>query len=239
MDVGQFNLEHIFAEVKTDNNPVYVGSCYRPVNTNAGDFLLEYNKLLKTLSCSVKSKNANLIIGLDHNLDLMKSDLHKPTCDFLQCNYEFGILPAINRPTRVTLSTATLIDNIFISQELIHSMDSVILIDDINNHFPCIVSIAGVKKSFSPTVTYRRKITNKVVDSIQEDLIKLNWHEKLQQLNINNAFELFHETFTDSLDRHAPDRSYNNVKKRNHLPCVRCVVSNPQTLGLFSTYFNF
>ena len=53
-----------------------------------------------------------MIIGLDHNMDFLKSHVHVPTNDFIEEILTTGLLPTISRPTRITKSTATLIDNI-------------------------------------------------------------------------------------------------------------------------------
>ena len=55
--------------------------------------------------------------------------------------------PTITRPTRITKSTATLLDNIFINEEL-HSDDpSYILIDNINDHLPCSVVLQNIQRN--------------------------------------------------------------------------------------------
>ena len=65
------SIESIFIELKTHSESLCLGSCYRPPNTNVNQFLLDYQQLLSI----VKSKTrCPLLIGLDHNLDLLKSD---------------------------------------------------------------------------------------------------------------------------------------------------------------------
>ena len=58
-----------------------------------------------------------LIIGMDHNLDLIKSDKHRPTKEFIEVNLENELIPTITKPTRITRNTATLIDNIIIGRD--------------------------------------------------------------------------------------------------------------------------
>ena len=61
-----------------------------------------------------KEKPKGIIIGLDHNLDFLKADKHHATNDFIQNNLDFGLIPTITRPTRITNTSATLIDNIIV-----------------------------------------------------------------------------------------------------------------------------
>ena len=63
-----------------------------------------------------KEKPKGIIIGLDHNLDFLKADKHHATNDFIQSNLDFGLIPTVTRPTRITNTSATLIDNIIVSQ---------------------------------------------------------------------------------------------------------------------------
>ena len=91
-----------------------------------------------------KEKNKEIILGMDHNMDLLKSNTHPETQEFIDTNSDNNILPCITRPTKITRSTATLIDNIIISQNLHKSFDSSILKSDISDHLPSIVNIQGI-----------------------------------------------------------------------------------------------
>ena len=72
----------------------------------------------------------------DYNLDLMKHDKHPPTEKFLDLMYANSFIPIINRPTRVTMNTCTLIDNIFINNYDVKDQQlQGILKTDISDHF--------------------------------------------------------------------------------------------------------
>ena len=72
---------------------------YRPPNSDIPTFLASYNSLV----CAIKKERPKgIIIGLDHNLDFLKSDKHSTTNDFTQNNLDFGLIPIITRPTRIT-----------------------------------------------------------------------------------------------------------------------------------------
>ena len=112
-DLEQFNcmsFESCFVEVRCWNSKIIVGSIYRPPNTNSQDFIDATNKVV----AQAKKHGRNVILGMDHNLDLLKENKHGPTHDFLETIYDNGLLPTITKPTRITTSSATLIDNILI-----------------------------------------------------------------------------------------------------------------------------
>ena len=73
----------------------------------------------------------------DFNLDLLKHDKHLPTEKFLDVMYANSFIPTINRPTRVTKYTCTLIDNIYTKHYNIkYDNYSGVLTTDITDHFP-------------------------------------------------------------------------------------------------------
>ena len=92
-----------------------------------------------------KTHKGEIIVDMDHNLDLLKASMHKDTQEFLDLNFEQKLLPCITRPTCITKTTATLIDKVFISQYLHNSFDSCVLISDISDHMPSIVNIHDQK----------------------------------------------------------------------------------------------
>ena len=99
----------------------------------------------KTLLSTLSKRNRSIIIGMDHNLDLLKSDHHSNTQDFIETNLNSNLYPTIIRPTRITKTAATLIDNIFVSLDIYSICNSWILIDSTSDHLPCLLSITGIK----------------------------------------------------------------------------------------------
>ena len=64
------SYESIFVEVTINpGKKILRGSIYRPPNTNLDLFLEEYENTLHEL----KKINANVVLGLDHNLDFFES----------------------------------------------------------------------------------------------------------------------------------------------------------------------
>ena len=123
-----------------------ISSMYRPPNVNIQSFQCCYNSLV----CEMNKRHPKaIIIGLDHNLDFLKSESHSGTSRFIQHNLDFNLIPTITRLTRVTKNSVTLIDNIMVSQSLCGRYDSGILVDDISDHMPstCVIrSLKGVGK---------------------------------------------------------------------------------------------
>ena len=167
------HLEHIIIELKTDCKNIPLTSGYRPPNTSVKTLIAEYNRLIKSLK---KIKHHELVLGLDHNLDLLKSHSHKQTKEFLELNLANDLIPCISKPTRITHTTATLIDNIFINPRLQHSMTPYILVEDISDHLPLVALLGNQKKSTREgKIVKRRDLGDQTLDKIRTDLNKYDW----------------------------------------------------------------
>ena len=55
-------------------------------------------------------------------------------------------MPTISKPTRVTTKSATLNDNLFVSTKLQQNLESLIILDDLSDHMPCMVTLFNQKK---------------------------------------------------------------------------------------------
>ena len=106
------SAESLFIEVKGNQHNLLVGSIYHPPNTNVCDFTDSYQVLGEKLH-----KFKNVLIGLDHNLDLLKTSTHSLMQQFLEATLDTNLIPVITKPTRVTHSSATLIDNILMKSD--------------------------------------------------------------------------------------------------------------------------
>ena len=67
---------------------------------------------VETILCDAKSVKTMFMCG-DLNIDLLKHEEHSGTKHFLDIMYSLGLYPLIDKPARVTGSSATLIDNIY------------------------------------------------------------------------------------------------------------------------------
>ena len=101
---------------------------------------------------------------MDHNMDLLKAPKHKHTKSFLDYNLEEDLLPSITKPTRISKTCATLLDNIFISRRLQCSFASGIIITDLSDHLSTLVSLKDFKHEtkLQRIVTYRKIIKDTI-----------------------------------------------------------------------------
>ena len=109
-------IESTFIEVLSKNGEkIFIGSMYQPPNTDAESFNIKLNTITSKIAMS---NDKEVIIGIDHNLDLLKCSTHKHTQQFIDEMTDKNLLPTITRPTHITHSSTTLLDNIFVSEKL-------------------------------------------------------------------------------------------------------------------------
>ena len=94
-------------------------------------------------------------------MDFLKSAKHPQTLEFLKMNLDLDLKPTISRPTRITTKTATLIDNVFLSQRLQYQYTSNILVDDISDHLPSIIRLKNQKKCKNEPIKLMTREMNK------------------------------------------------------------------------------
>ena len=85
----------------------------------------------------------------------MKTDTHDKTCDFFEIITAFSFKPSILQPTRVTSTSATLIDNIF-TNDLHTSTIGGNLTASLSDHFPQFAFFEGYLEEPEPKKPYRK-----------------------------------------------------------------------------------
>ena len=142
---------------------------------------------------------------MEHNLDLLKSNLHKSIHAFLELMLQNGLYPSITRPSRITNTSATLIDNIFISEKFHHSFDSVVLISDISDHLPLLCLVKQTKiLDKSPLEFQNRALTDDKLRAIKNKLYRVDWLRHLSSTGCNNNFKIYSNILNEVMDEVAP-----------------------------------
>ena len=129
---------------------------------------------------------------MDHNLDLLKSHVHKKTQQFLNLNLDHDLFPVITRPTRITHTNATLIDNIFLDSRLTGRTINKILVDDISDHLPSVVILENINPSKHGKIEITsRDIRPKQIESLKKELRSVLKSAKSNG-DTNDQFDKFH-----------------------------------------------
>ena len=201
------------AEIILKKHKLLVGSLYWAPNTDQSNFLSDYKNFIETLTNNSEYK---IILGMDHNLDLLKSHIHKKTQQFLNMNLDLDRFPVITKPTRITHTSATLIDNIFLDSRLTGQTVNKILVDDISVHLPSVL----ILENLNPSKKRKIEVTSRDIRPKQIELLKKELTSQLNTITLkgdtNEQFDLLHDIILGSINTHCPIRvrSLSNNKFR-------------------------
>ena len=217
-DLSMFNdhIESLFIEtdksVLGTGKNVIVGVIYR-THTDPKIF----NEHFETILHKIKVEDKICYNLGDYNFDILKHQSHKPTSDFLDILYSDSFIPLINRPTRVTESSATIIDNIFTNNlKTTNKTKSGIFPIDISDHF-FIWHIHQLDISVTkPTHMFRRNLNDRNKQNFIYTLQQIDWNNILSSNDTQFAFSEFHQIYKDIYERSFPvikvKFQYNNRK---------------------------
>ena len=209
-DIKTLACEQCYIEIKNNTEKVIIGTMYRPPSTNISEFINTFDTQIE----KINNKGYECIIGLDHNLDLLKQSVHSKTQEFLECILDHNLLPTITKPTRISKTSATLIDNILISKKLQPNYESLIIVDDLSDHLPCLVKLKNFKPTGTKNFILKRVINNKAVKNISEDISKIDWNMKMKDKPASDSFHAFHSELSITLNKHAPEKLVRIKEKR-------------------------
>ena len=206
------DFRSVTIEIKTHNDSIFVCVLYRPPNTSEKDFIKNYKRLLKKFN---RNQLDQFIIGLDHNMDLLKHEKHIHTRDFIETNLDHHLLPTVTKPTRITRTTSTLIDNIFIGKKYMGEYTSNIGISDISDHLPLILNIKNLNpcKKTAKHITTRKLDTEKM-NQINDRMKVEDWEALLHNKDTNESFTIFHNTLQRHINDIAPIKTIKIPPKR-------------------------
>ena len=96
-----------------------------------------------------------------------------------------------------------------------------------SDHLPCFVCIDGLQFKRRKTQTRMgRKLDEKATVKISRDLTNVDWQEKLEKLDTNEAMNEFHKVLMSKLDIHAPIRQLKTSSKTPIIPWITNGIKN-------------
>lgn len=199
-------METLFVELTNNtgfkNKNVICGVVYRPPNT---DMKLFNNKMSELLD-KIKSDGKLAYIMGDYNINIINSE-HIETLNFIDMMFEYGFIPCINKPTRVTSKSATLIDNIFTNNYC--SFDSAIngiLYTDVSDHFPIFHIDVLSSVDNGPKYVQKRDFNKIAIEKFNNLIAEVDWNDVMSSDDTKNAYSLFHRKFSCLYDECFPLR---------------------------------
>ena len=219
-DIAIFNEgEFELILIETTDNSVIIGEMYRVPNTSVQLSLERYEQIMSKLTGTKP-----VIIGTDQNFDFLKIGTHVHIEELLNTYPSSYLLPTINKPTRITHTSATIIDNLFVKYN--HNLDkhSGIIISDMSDHLPifCFLSYKKQKRKAGNALAFEsRPITADGISAMINTLQHIDWN-CLEHPNTDDAYNTFIQQLNNIMDVCIP--------KRKVVISSRFVIRNPWIL---------
>ena len=177
-------LECLSVEILLHDKYIVISCLYKHPACTIDELVSNLDKLYGNKQCDI------YLCG-DFNINIL-NQTSNVTNKFLQCLYSLCMFPLINKPTRITNHSATLIDDILSNAiEICHK--SVILVNDISDHLP-IFKIREENLVISkdvPMVSYMKVINISKMNMFCEKLVMESWHSVYNAADVNTAYSNF------------------------------------------------
>ena len=186
---------------------IYICLIYR-LNYNKQIF---YDFIYKHLS---NFNFSNLICCGDFNINLLdKLDSHA----FFNILNQLGLISTlIDTPTRITNTISTQIDNFFIISLFVPESVSGTLSADISDHLPLFLNFSS-NYSSNPSIKtnylLKRNVSAQNIINFTNDLAAYDWSTMKSNSDVNKAFNIFLDTFSNLYDTNCPFISHTQLTK--------------------------
>ena len=151
-------------------------------------------------------ENKPLILLGDFNINLLKSDTDNSVSNFLDILGSFSLLPQSILPTRITNTSKTLIDNIFIDSSTFQ-ISSGNLIYHISDHLPQFSIFKNLNMNSNlKHNNFKRNWSKLEQENFILDFLEINWNNtlSLKEQNVDISFNNFYNSINNLIDKHAP-----------------------------------
>ena len=203
------HFESLFLEICHPLECV-VGMVYRPPNASLNDFLESMEEVLNLVS-NLKVKC--YIMG-DFNINLL--NMNNNVINYVTLLQSYNFFQTIIKPTRVTDTSATLIDH-FWTNDTENYTKSGILYMNISDHFPIYSSFSINNTNTTDKLCITKRTYNEnQINAFKEDLKQYDWDLGISNVNdIDVFYDLYMNKFKILYNSHFPIKSF--LVKQKHI----------------------
>ena len=184
--MNEKNFESIFIKLELPCGNLLCGNIYRSPTTSKSSTKIFLDNLLECLDICNKTSKRCFITG-DFNYDLGdQNNIH--VSNFVELMLECHYFPVINKPSRITDSSATVIDHIWTNLHS-HQIKSGAILSPLSDHLPVYMSI-NLQKHFPFTLQQKRFFTSQNITKFNQELKEIDILPILCEKDTNSAFKL-------------------------------------------------
>ena len=205
-------LECLFIEIPQSNRrSLLIGCIYKAPNADNALFNMHMLEIIIVIQSG--SAKLTFLLG-DYNLDLLKYQSNGAIADFLNNMISHSFFPTIRNPTRITDTSASLLDNIF-TNCIRNSFSAAIICSDISDHFPVAVRInLSIVKNKLLNISASRSFNSAAVFNFNQGLMSYTWADISQYItNCSDPSEAFLSFF--NVYKHLFDKCFPLVTRHH------------------------
>ena len=152
----------------------------------------------------------------DFNINCLDYTTNSKTKKFMNHMFSKGMLSVVNRPTRVTKTSSSCIDHIYINSYFDRDILSGIIKTDLTDHFPIFITDNNLNTTnFSDKITKNIRIINEVnIAKFKKNLSETNWSHVTESQDPDDAYNIFLKHFLIIYDNFFPVRKI-EIKRKN------------------------
>lgn len=209
-------MECISVEIELEKMSNIIVTCiYRRPGSLMDTFIEKMDELLSKVN-----ENKTFLVCGDFNIDLLKVTKQKSSADFLEIMYGRGLYPLIDKPSRITEQSVTLIDNIFINC-FKENIKCGLVINDVSDHLPIFVTFSWQLKRSKEEIGCRlvRVRNDDAINRFRIDLLNEEW-EGVYVEDVDAAYNAFLKRYIAYYDKHCPIVVHKQKVNENRKPWV-------------------
>ena len=206
------DCENIWIETTINGKKGVLASLYRHPRHN---FTLFQNELTNKLA-KLDKENLIYYLGGDVNINLIKTSTNNAIKFYFDDVTSAGTQVLINKPTRITADSVSLVDHIYCNDPL-NNLTPGIVIADMSDHLPLYLKVTAPSvSSNSQTNRLIRDWKNFKINDFRKELReKLNLSlGNSQNLDGNSKFNRFNTIFNATVDKYLPLRPCTKKEER-------------------------
>ena len=197
--------EMLFLEITVGKIKIAVGVIYKSPLIPYSIYASIHENLV-----SVTSRYEHCIILGDMNVDHIKTNL--PAYKFFSSyvTEPFAFTQVIDKPTRITAQSSTLIDLMLTSNPENVKVHGVVDTPGISDHCLIFMAYSIKKPKFKPKMVTRRDFRNFNSDNFKLDMSEAPWGNirAVDEDDIDNKVTIFENIHREIIDKHAPLRTF-------------------------------
>ena len=236
LTINNNDIESLTIEINKKKRNTLINALYRAPNGQIEPF----ENFLNNIFSKIKKSNKLFHIAGDFNLNLLDHDTNRKVQRFLNIVYRNGMIPTINKPTRVTRKTTTAIDHILTNSFTDTVFKTAIFKSDISDHFPiCFIIPSSMKQTNNTknTVIFKRVFDTESIELFKQKLYETNWDDIEVSQNPDEAYESFLNKFSDLYDTYFPKKQIKLKSKDLQSPWIMVLESLPSGNNVFMKSF--